>query len=254
MDIQSIKISAKQLKRNIAKLKKKNSKSDKTIRAIERAERKLKKRIAVIDAFGVSEKSEPRRKKKIKQNKFGFGDYNKYINSREWAARKASYYETHHKECRSCGSDERDMHLHHRTYARIYQEEDGDLVPLCSECHAMLHLFQKSFKLPVEDATSIWLSVTNGAAKKKKIRSALRELSYQQFQNLWKRRARAVLPPVRHLEKTIERGAKGDLGARNDFIKDREAVKKSIAFSQRTGILADYDRKVNLLIKKLERQ
>lgn len=253
MDIHAIRASAKQIKRNIAKLKKRATQSEKTIKAIEKAERKLAKKLSILDSFGVSDKSERKTRKK-KQTKFGAGDYTKYINSTEWASRKASYYETHHKECRSCGADDKEIHLHHRSYARIYQEEDGDLIPMCIDCHAMLHLFQKSFKLPVEDATSLWLSATNGTSKKKKIREALRSMTYVQFQNLWKRRSRVVIPPLQHLSKTIERIVKGDIGSQEDAISNPESVKKQIAFSKRTGIIKDYDAKVDALIRKLERR
>jgi hypothetical protein len=251
MDIHSIRASAKQLKRNIAKLKKKENKTEKVLRAIEKAERKLSKKIAVLDSFGVSHSSPVKKKKK--QTIFRFGDYDKYIRSSEWAARKASYYETHHKRCRSCGDEEKEMHLHHRSYARIYQEADGDLIPMCVDCHAMLHLFQKSFKLPVEDATELWLSVTNGTSRKKKIREALRQTKYSEFEHVWKRKSRAVLPPTEHLSRAIEMLVKGDIGSREDVISDPEPLKKAIAFSKRTGIIEDYDAKVDALMRRLAR-
>jgi len=253
MDIQAIRASAKQIKRNIGKLKRKAAKSEKTIKEIEKAERKLAKRLSILASLGVSDKAERKTKKK-KQSKFGAGDYARYINSAEWASRKASYYETHHKECRSCGADEKEIHLHHRSYARIYQEEDGDLIPMCVDCHAMLHLFQKSFKLPVEDATALWMSATNGTSKKKKIRKALRGTTYGQFQNLWGTRSKSVTPPLQHLSRTIERLIKGELGSQEDAISSPECVKKQIAFSKRTGIIRDYDAKVDALIRKLERR
>lgn len=251
MSIQSIRSSAKQLKRNIAKLKAKDSISLKILKAIEKSERKLSKQLAILDSFGVSEKPE-RKPRKKKQDKFKFGDYRKYIKSTEWNARKASYYETHHRQCRSCGSDDKELHLHHRSYARIYQEEDGDLVPLCVDCHGMLHLFQRSFELPVEDATAMWLSTTNGNSNKRKIREALRAISFRQFESLWKRRSKIATLPARQLEKTIERLVKGDLGSREDAIPNIDSVKESIAFTKRTGDLSGYDAKVDALMRKLE--
>lgn len=253
MNITAIRVSARQTKRNIAKLKKKEPKTEKIIKAIEKAEKKLAKKLSVLDQIGVSEKFERKTRKKT-QVSFGFGDYNKYINSREWAARKSAYYEAHHKECRSCGADEKEIHLHHRSYARIYQEEDGDLIPMCVDCHAMLHEFQKAMKLPVEDATRIWLSVTNGNSKKKKIRTALRGLSFKLFKGLWAKRSKLHSSPEQHLTKTIERVLKGDLGSRNDMIGDQVKFKKAIALADRTGIDEFYDAKVDALIRKLERQ
>lgn len=252
MNIQAIRLSIKQLKRNIAKLKNKQIQSEKIIKAIEKSERKLAKKIAALDAAGVSIRAEPRARKK-KQNKFGSGDYLKYINSPEWAARKAAYYECHHKQCRSCGSDDKELHLHHRSYARIYQEEDGDLMPMCMDCHAMLHLFQKSFGLPVEDATSMWLSVTNGTSNKRKIRKALRSVSFDQFRNLWRKRSKSNLLPAHILGGVVERIANGDLGSREDVLSDKASFDKEIAFSKRTGIVNGYDAKVDAIIRRLER-
>jgi hypothetical protein len=253
MDITGIRVSVRQIKRNIAKLKKKDPKTKKINRAIEKAERNLAKRLSILDEIGVSEKFE-RKPRKKKLTSFGFGDYNKYISSKEWAARKASYYETHHKECRSCGTDEEEIHLHHRSYARIYQEEDGDLIPMCVDCHAMLHKFQRSMKLPVEDATRMWLSATNGTSKKKKIRAALRSMSFKSFEGLWAKRSKLHFSPEQHLEKTIERIVKGDLGSRNDLLQDHAGFKKSIALAGRTGVEKFYDARVDALIRKLERQ
>lgn len=242
----------KQLKKNLTKLQKK-PKSQKVIAAIERTERKIAKKLSVIEAFGVVEGKKPKRRK-IARSRFSYGDYEKYMKSPEWSARKAAYYEEHHRECRSCGDDEKEVHLHHRTYARIYQEEDGDLVPLCRDCHAMLHLFQKTFKLPVEDATATWLSVTNGTPKKKKIRESLRNLTYERFCGVWERWSKELLPPAQHLGNIIEKITKLKLGAREDAIKNPESVKTAMAFAQRTGIMNGYDARVDALIRKLANQ
>lgn len=252
MNLTAMKISLKQLKRNLAKLKKNEPTSPKRLKAIEKTEKKIAKTIAAID-LAVAEGDVKQRPYKKKQNKFGYGDYKKYISSSEWSKRKALYYEVHHKECRTCGSAEKELHLHHRTYERIFQEEDGDLVPLCTDCHASLHLFQKSLSLSVEDATSIWISVTNGHSNKKKTRESLRAISFEQFKSLWKKRAKTGLTAREYLEKTVERIIKGNLGSREDVIKSTEEIKKEIAFSMRTGMMHDYDAKVDDIIRKLSR-
>lgn len=252
MNLTAMKTSLKQLKRNLTKLKKNDSTSPKRLKAIEKTERKIAKTIAAIDLAVATQDVEQRPFKK-KQNQFGYGDYKKYINSREWSQRKALYYEVHHKECRTCGSDEKELHLHHRTYERIFQEEDADLVPLCVDCHAALHLFQKSLSLSVEEATSMWISVTNGHSKKKKTREALRAMTFDNFKYLWKKRAKTGVTPVECLGKTIERITLGNLGSRDDMLHDACAIKKQIAFSRRTGMMKSYDATVDALMRRLAR-
>lgn len=250
MNITGLRVSIRSLKRNLARLKKGNPTSVKKLRAIEKTEAKIKKQLLALEALDVSP-AITRKPREKKQTKFKYGDYEKYIGSAEWAERKSLYYETHHRECRSCGADKKELHLHHRTYARIYQENDSDLMPLCVDCHAALHLFQKTFKMPVEDATAIWISVTNGHSKKKKTREALRCLDHHQFKSLWKKRAKADLSPAQHLTKTIERITSGDIGWRDDVIDDVGAIKKQIAFSSRTGMVKSYDEKVDEIMRKL---
>jgi len=66
-----------------------------------------------------------------------------YMQSPEWAARKAEYYSRHPKVCAACSAT-KPIHLHHMTYKRITEEIDSDLVPLCMSCHRAVHKFHKS--------------------------------------------------------------------------------------------------------------
>lgn len=250
MDSKSLRTSAVQIKKNIAKLQKKVQTKE-VKRALERAERKLRKRIAALGTDVSVPKRKPKPRSKVKP-KFGFGDYEKYINSPEWSARKAEYYKNHHRECRSCGSDDRELHLHHRIYARIYEEDDVDLMPLCVECHQMLHLFQKTFDLCVEDATAMWLAVTNGTPQKKKIRAALRSFDFRGFKKMWPRRSQFSVLPAQILKKTIDCLVNNELTLRGDLIEEAEGLRKDIDFVRQTGIARHYDLKVDELIKKLE--
>ena len=68
--------------------------------------------------------------------------YREYITSEKWRKRKQFYFETHDRKCRACGSLKR-IHLHHKTYRRLGEERDADLVPLCHNCHTSLHREQK---------------------------------------------------------------------------------------------------------------
>ena len=251
-NIIGMKVSIRHHKRNLAKLKRKEPKTEKTLQAIKRTEEKIKKKLIVLEKVGVSPELE--RKPKKKKTDFGFGGYNKYINSKEWADRKSAYYEIHKKECRSCGHDEKEIHLHHRTYARIYQEDDSDLVAMCVDCHAMLHAFQKSLCLPVEDATRMWFEVTNETPDKKKIRASLRKVNSTEFGKLWKRRSKLNDPPVSMLSKTIDRILNKKLTPKDEVIDDWGSIKKSIAIVRHTGVTESYDARVDSIINRLERQ
>lgn len=68
--------------------------------------------------------------------------YREYITSDLWRIRKRRYFETHERKCRGCNSRKR-IHLHHKTYKRLGEERDADLVPLCHSCHTALHTRQK---------------------------------------------------------------------------------------------------------------
>jgi 5-methylcytosine-specific restriction endonuclease McrA len=69
-------------------------------------------------------------------------EYNAYMQSSQWSRRRSRYFETHRKVCKACGVI-RSIELHHKTYARLGNERDQDLVPLCHRCHLSLHRSQK---------------------------------------------------------------------------------------------------------------
>lgn len=64
--------------------------------------------------------------------------YDEYITSRGWEVRRADYFSSHPRKCQACGSLDQ-IHLHHKTYARMGRELDSDLVALCQQCHSEVH-------------------------------------------------------------------------------------------------------------------
>lgn len=89
-------------------------------------------------------------------------DYDQYISSSKWERRKVAYYAKHPRVCRACGTDER-IHLHHHTYARMGHELDDDLVPLCQNCHDLVHRLHRAKRGSLTRATSEFLAL-NGAS------------------------------------------------------------------------------------------
>lgn len=65
-------------------------------------------------------------------------DYDEYLQSPEWKAKRDQAHELAKHRCQLCNSPER-LHVHHRTYERIGQEDPTDLTVLCDRCHANFH-------------------------------------------------------------------------------------------------------------------
>ena len=62
-------------------------------------------------------------------------EYERYIRSTKWRKRRARFACTHPKIC-TCGSNE-SLQLHHRSYERLGNELDQDLMWLCQPCHSL---------------------------------------------------------------------------------------------------------------------
>lgn len=60
--------------------------------------------------------------------------YGRYLCSGAWKAKRAIALERAGHRCQTCNS-ERKLHVHHRTYDRIGDEDPADLTVLCERCH-----------------------------------------------------------------------------------------------------------------------
>lgn len=60
-----------------------------------------------------------------------------YIETREWAARRAGCLARANYECQRCGAEA--VQAHHRTYDRAFNEDPDDLEALCIPCHEEHH-------------------------------------------------------------------------------------------------------------------
>ena len=63
--------------------------------------------------------------------------YSAYLASKDWRKKRQQALDHYGNSCVLCDSDAVDVH--HRTYDRIYNEDMGDLIVLCRDCHAMHH-------------------------------------------------------------------------------------------------------------------
>jgi nucleoside 2-deoxyribosyltransferase len=65
--------------------------------------------------------------------------YHDYLNSFQWKRlRKEKLHEAGGR-CQLCNSSEQPIHVHHRTYDRVFHEELSDLIALCKPCHEKFH-------------------------------------------------------------------------------------------------------------------
>ena len=60
--------------------------------------------------------------------------YEEYIASSTWAKRAARIHKRDRNQCQTCLSTE-NLEVHHKTYERLFNEPDGDLITLCVICH-----------------------------------------------------------------------------------------------------------------------
>ena len=67
----------------------------------------------------------------------GETEYHHYLQSDAWKER-AKQERSKNPNCSLCNRKGL-LHVHHRTYARLGNERDGDLVILCDECHELFH-------------------------------------------------------------------------------------------------------------------
>ena len=84
-------------------------------------------------------------------NRLGFQSLQEYRSSELWRETKRRYRSSDYPQrCLICGSS--DFDLHHRSYARLGEEELFDLVPLCRRHHDQLHeLLDPNPELCVKD-------------------------------------------------------------------------------------------------------
>ena len=73
-------------------------------------------------------------------------EYNEYINSDEWKAKREEIFNLKGRRCTICGTSFGLIDCHHLNYDYFKHEEDNnynDVIPLCRDCHTELHNFMK---------------------------------------------------------------------------------------------------------------
>lgn len=76
-------------------------------------------------------------------------DYYGYIQTEAWREQRMKILRRDNFQCVCCGTA-KNLHVHHITYENLGAEEEGDLVTLCSSCHANVHSMEDIKKSEIE--------------------------------------------------------------------------------------------------------
>lgn len=92
-----------------------------------------------ISSEQLKEISETNRKKQgIKSVSEKKKEYKEYLNSDQWADKRRELFALRGRKCEICGSVH-EIHVHHLTYANIFNEPMEDLQVVCQMCHSEIH-------------------------------------------------------------------------------------------------------------------
>lgn len=73
-------------------------------------------------------------------------DYDKYIQSKDWAAKSHEVKVQQGWRCYDCHKKTRTLEAHHLTYSDLGVERQGQLVALCPGCHSKRHGYKKRYE------------------------------------------------------------------------------------------------------------
>ena len=74
----------------------------------------------------------------------------KYLNSPEWQHRRKLSLQAASYSCEMCGTTGTTLHIHHISYANLYNEPLSDLACVCEDCHDRIHSYH-GFPQSVEE-------------------------------------------------------------------------------------------------------
>lgn len=102
--------------------------------------------------------------------------YRDYIQSPEWRAMRQRYFASKMpQDCFICATPRKPgMHLHHRTYKNLGAERLMDLVPVCPDCHELIHAIFKSDKK--WQTIGLWAATTKAKNMVRRRRSPVGDL------------------------------------------------------------------------------
>jgi len=75
----------------------------------------------------------------VKRTGAKYQRYLAYLASPAWKKKRQEAFKSHGRTCQRCGKRARRLHVHHKTYRRLFREEMADLEVLCIPCHKKEH-------------------------------------------------------------------------------------------------------------------
>ena len=64
--------------------------------------------------------------------------YEKYIASPQWQDKRRQAFALYGRKCKHCGA-KKELQVHHKTYANLFNERMEDLEIACKKCHMAIH-------------------------------------------------------------------------------------------------------------------
>lgn len=75
-------------------------------------------------------------------------EYKLYLQSIEWKQKKELLFSIKGKVCERCKSI-KEIQVHHKTYANVFNEKLNDLEVICKKCHYKEHFNKNGKKNPI---------------------------------------------------------------------------------------------------------
>lgn len=99
--------------------------------------------------------------------------YNNYLKSKHWIQLRKKYIPSDMR-CSMCQEISKSLQLHHLSYKNIGNEQETDLVPLCENCHKLIH------KIPKEHIkSSLYYRPKHKSVKKHKRSKCCKNCKYR---------------------------------------------------------------------------
>lgn len=65
--------------------------------------------------------------------------YTEYLKTEHWQVTRNRALKRANFKCQVCNTNQRQLHVHHRTYVNRGDEQNADLIVLCADCHQTFH-------------------------------------------------------------------------------------------------------------------
>lgn len=146
----------------------------------------------------------------------GYTNYADYIHSVRWYETRRRYRASDRpQDCQLCGGDKQ-IALHHLTYERVGNERLDDLLPLCNDCHQLVHALAARGAIDGIDLAALKPLVDEARAERNRTAMAEQngvrraEFAYVHANRSYAKRRQSLL---RKLDDAVRRALKSEVDA-----------------------------------------